>query len=187
MRSFSISIQFNGGTDCHVARRNLADVTYLIMPNQIIVADIFIYPERLDADVRAQFPPGSPLGMLQGLVGHAPKPVGGQPYAPGKNGQDKCGERRNQSRPTICKFGRVPGGVGNLGPPRADFVITQAMICNARATGHFLAYRNLKAGCRPPRESQMAMPTRPTPSQKRKYRQSLRIRPAVPNNALGHF
>src|SRR6516164_11235217 len=92
MRSFSISIQFNGGTDCHVARRNLADVTYLIMPNQIIVADIFIYPERLDADVRAQFPPGSPLGMLQGLVGHAPKPMGGQPYAPSKNGQDKCGE-----------------------------------------------------------------------------------------------
>ena len=58
----------------------------------------------------------------------------------------------NKAAQRFCKFGRVPGGVGNLGPPRADFVISQAMICNARATGHFLAYRNLKAGCRPPRK-----------------------------------
>src|SRR5262245_63859056 len=118
------------------------------MTNQIIVADIFIYSERLDADVGAQLFSRHLLGVLQRPVRDGPEFLGGSPQADRKNRQSRAEYRDYQRGPIVGPRSHSRSEVGTLRHPGADLVIAQTMICNAA----ILAYRNLKAGYRPPRK-----------------------------------
>jgi len=113
----------------------LADIA-----DQEIVAGIFGYSERFDADIGAQLFSRPLLGVLQRPVRDHPQLLGGSPQADREDRQNRSENRDYQRSPSVGARGNARSEVESLRRPGVDFVVAQTMICSARV----LADRNRK-------------------------------------------